>query len=60
VSLFLLLTYFVSFAEPGEHFRVETFFARNSGLIDVIVGRRIFHARKAWTLDPVLAKRTRA
>lgn len=50
----MLLTYLVRFAEPGEHFRVEIFFARNSELIEVIVRRKVFHAGKARTLDPVL------
>jgi len=53
-----LLTYFVGFAEPSEHFRVKIFLARNSELIDVIVWRKKFDAGKARTFDPVLKPET--
>ena len=51
-------TYFVGFTEPGEHFRVEIFLARNSELIDVIVRRKKFDPDEARTLDPLLKPET--
>ena len=53
-----MLTYFVGFAEPSEHFRVKIFLARNWELIDVIVRRKKFDASKTRTLDPVLKPET--
>ena len=57
-ALFLLLTYFVRFANPAEHFRIEIFFARDAELIEVISRREIFDARKSRTVDPVLQPET--
>jgi hypothetical protein len=37
---------------------VEIFFARDSELIEVIVRRKIFHAYRPRTLDPVLEPET--